>query len=185
MQLHSAEMAPVFTDVASWVKRDVCYDGYYNRTYSCYRSRWDSWGRWVALVVIIVAVLILAFIFSCINARRRRRRGMAPMYGTGWIPAGVPKNNYQNNGGYYNNQPYNGAPAPPYSGPSNGAPIPNQQTGTTFNSNDGYYGQNNGGYGQGVEMQPPQNAYHGQRGGEPVYEAPLGAPPTKGDGIVR
>jgi len=109
---------------------------------------------------------------------------MAPMYGTGWIPATGPKN-YQNNGGYYNNQPYNGAPAPPYPGPSNH--IPNQQTGTTFNSNDGYYGHhNNGGYGQqGVELQPPQNAYHGQRGGDPVYEAPLGAPPGKGDGVVR
>lgn len=121
----------------------------------------------------------------CINARRRRKRGMSPMYGTGWIPAGGPKNNYQNHGGYYNNQPYNGAPAPPYSGPSNG--IPSQQTGTTFNSNDGYYGNHNNSYGQqqGVELQPPQNAYHGQRGGDTVYEAPHGAPPSKGDGIIR
>src|SRR4051794_19782990 len=108
---------------------------------------------------------------------------MAPMYGTGWMAKPPQGQHYNNNGGYYNsNQPYNGGQAaPPYS-----PPINSQQTGNTFNSNEGYYG-NQGGYGQqnGVELQPPSNVYSPQRGGEPVYEAPQGPPPGKGDGIIR
>jgi hypothetical protein len=163
----------------------------------CY-SRWNTWGRWVALAVVVVAFILLAFLFSyvplfpspCVppltpinrryNSRRRRRRGMAPMYGTGWMggnwghkpPFGQQ---YGNNGGYYPNQPYNGGAAPPYE-----PPVPNQATGTTFNSNDGYYGHNNA-----YELQPPQSSYQPQRGGDPVYDAPQGPPPTKGDGIIR
>ena len=99
------------------------------------------------------------------------------MYGTGWMPyTGGNKYNQNPNGYYNNNQPYNGGAAPPYS-----PQVENQQTGNTFNSNEGYYGH----HGQGVEMQPPQNAYYPQRGGNNVYEAPAGAPPGKGDGIVR
>jgi hypothetical protein len=101
------------------------------------------------------------------------------MYGTGWMggnwshkpPVGQQ---YGNNGGYYPNQPYNGGAAPPYE-----PPIPNQATGTTFNSNDGYYGHN------AYELQQPQNSYQPQRGGDPVYDAPQGPPPKKGDGIIR
>ncbi|KAG9246821.1 chitin synthesis regulation, resistance to congo red-domain-containing protein [Calycina marina] len=146
--------------------------------YSCNGSAWDSWGRWVALVLIIVVVLFFAFLCSCTNARRRRRNGMAPMYGTGWIPAG---NKYQRNGNYGGAAPpYGGAPAPPYTGPSN---IPNQNTGTTFNSNDGYYGgHNQSPYAQPqqeYELQPPQNTYHSPRGEDPVYQPPPGAPPAK------
>lgn len=127
---------------------------------------------------------------SCYNTRRRRRQGMAPMYGTGWM-AGKPPAGQQS--GYYNsNQPYNGGqaynhPAPPYS-----PPIGNQATGNTFNSNDGYYGHHNNGYagnytGPQYELQPPQNVYAPARGvgGENVYEAPQGPPPGKGDGVIR
>src|SRR4051794_17063421 len=107
---------------------------------------------------------------------------MAPMYGMGWMGGKPPAGHDVNNGGYYNsNQPYNGGTAaPPYS-----PPIGNQQTGNTFNSNEGYYG--NSGYGQqnGVALQQPQNTYFPQRGGENVYEAPQGPPPGKGDGIIR
>jgi len=142
-------------------------DGYY------YGSSWDRWGRWVALVCIIVFVLILAFVFSCLNARRRRSRGLPPRYGTGWIagkpPVGHngPQYNYYNgaNGGYNG-----GAPAPPYS-----PPMENNNTGNTFNSNDGYYGQQSG-----IELQQPQHSYQPPRGGEPVYGAPPGPPPAKG-----
>ncbi|EPE25341.1 hypothetical protein GLAREA_01253 [Glarea lozoyensis ATCC 20868] len=161
---------------------------YYCSSYSyygddCTYSAWNDWGRWVALAVIVVAVLVFAFLVSCINTRRRRRRGLAPMYGTGWMPGNKnPPQGNQQYGGYY------GAPAPPYTP----APMPNQQTGTTFQSGDGYYGANNNAYGangngngNGFEMQPPQNAYQPQRGGEPVYEAPLGPPPTKGGAIIR
>lgn len=105
--------------------------------------------------------------------------------------AGKPPAGQQS--GYYNsNQPYNGGqpfhPAPPYS-----PPVANQNTGNTFNSNEGYYGQHNNGYGggyggqqNGIELQPPQNVYAPRgTGGEPVYEAPQGPPPGKGDGIIR
>lgn len=108
---------------------------------------------------------------------------MSPMYGTGWMPAQGYKPPQQNT--YYPNQPYNGGAAPPYTGP-----VGNQPTGNTFNSNDGYYGQNSygnnnayGGQQSGVELQPPQGSYqppYGQRGGENVYEAPHGPPPGKG-----
>jgi len=143
---------------------------------NCY-SRWDTWGRWVALVVVVVGFILLAFLFSCYNSRRRRRRGMAPMYGTGWMGGNWgnkhPGNQY-GNGGYYPNQPYNGGAAPPYE-----PPLPNQTTGQTFNSNDGYYGHN------AYELQQPQSSYQPQRGGDPVYDAPEGPPPRKGDGIIR
>jgi len=139
---------------------------------NCY-SRWDTWGRWVALVVVVVGFILLALLFS----RRRRRRGMAPMYGTGWMGGNWgnkhPGNQY-GNGGYYPNQPYNGGAAPPYE-----PPLPNQTTGQTFNSNDGYYGHN------AYELQQPQSSYQPQRGGDPVYDAPEGPPPRKGDGIIR
>ncbi|PMD32539.1 hypothetical protein L207DRAFT_518462 [Hyaloscypha variabilis F] len=159
-------------------KRQVYYcNGYTDFNGNC-NSRWNTWGRWVALAVIIVIFLILAFLCSCYNTRRRRRRGMAPMYGTGWMGGNwgnkPPYGPQYGNGGYYNNQPYNGGAAPPYE-----PPVPHQTTGTTFNSNDGYYGQN------AYELQQPQSAYQPQRGGDPVYDAPEGPPPKKGGAIIR
>ncbi len=115
------------------------------------------------------------------------------MYGTGWMGGRAPapgqwapqNENTQTapGGGYYQNQ-YNTA-APPYS-----PPVKNNGTGNTFTSGDGYYGQGAygnpyGGQQSGIELQPPSSSYQPQRGGAPVYEAPLGAPPVKGDGIVR
>jgi hypothetical protein len=185
-----------------------CNGYYYN--YNC-NSTWYSWGRWVFFVVAVIVILIVAFLFSyvpslpslssptntfprCLNNRRRRRRGLNPMYGTGWLPYSAPK--YNNNGGvqpqneqqpYYNNQPYNGGAAPPYQGQT--GPIGYQQTGNTFSSNEGYYGHENAGHG-GIELQHPQSAYQPQRGGDPVYEAPPYAPPGKGykgqpDAVIR
>lgn len=95
---------------------------------------------------------------------------MAPMYGTGWM--GTP--------GYNPNQQYNGA-APPYQPNPGYQPSPGyqqQQTGTY--GNEGYYAP----YGQGgVELQQPPHVY--ARAGDPVYDAPQGPPPTKGDGVIR
>jgi len=147
---------------------------------NCY-STWNSWGRWVALVIVIAALVLLAFSLSCINSRRRRRQGIQPMYGTGWMAKPPPYGHYN-----YppNNQPgtYNYAPAPPMY--TQNGPMPPQQTGNTFNSNDGYYGHH--GQQDGIELQQPASAY--TRGGENVYQAPMGPPPGKkleGDGIVR
>lgn len=95
---------------------------------------------------------------SCITARRRRKAGRTPFYGTGW--AARPGNNTAQP--YYGNQ--NSAPAPPYSAPAN---------------NNGYYsgGANQSYYGQqnGVELQSPQPAY----GGNQQYAPPPGPPPAK------
>jgi len=116
----------------------------------CYYSTWDSWGRWVLLGGVLVFVFFLAFILTAVRSRRRRRAGLQPYYGTGWIAGRAP---VYNNPGYYGPP----APAPPYT-----APVNNQHTGTTFNTNDGYYGQQGG-----VELQQPKNAY-AVHGGVPV-----------------
>ncbi|KAF8860875.1 hypothetical protein BDZ45DRAFT_741029 [Acephala macrosclerotiorum] len=159
-------------------------NGDYCDVFGCY-STWDNWGRWVALAVIIVAIIIIAFLFSCFNNRRRRQRGVAPMYGTGWIPYGKPPLGHQQ--AYYNPNGDNyHPPPPPYQG--------TQATGTTFNSNEGYYGHHGQNvypqqeYGTGandIELQQPQSSYMPQRGGDPVYDAPQVPLPKKGDGVIR
>jgi len=167
--------------------RDYRLLGLTTRSYSCdefddncyyYNSGWDNWGRWVVLVAIVVAFFLLFFICACITSRRRRRNGLSPYRGTGWLAGKTPPghNPATYNGGYYGqNAPYGGA-APAYATPQEP-----QYTGHTFNSNEGYYGQQNG-----VELQQPSSAYQPQRGGDPVYESPSGPPPNKGgDGIIR
>jgi len=177
-------MAPVQSAIESLVKR---YDNNDNCDYNGCYSTWDNWGRWVALAVIVIAAILLALMFSCYNTRRRRRQGLAPMYGTGWMGGkpgqGYYGNNNNNNQNYYPNQPYNGGQAAPAYSP----PVGNHPTGNTFNSNDGYYGRHDQYNGQqsGIELQTPQNSYQPQRGGDSVYEPPTGPPPGKGDGIIR
>jgi hypothetical protein len=171
-------MAPADTQ-GSLAKRQNTINGNngeYCDVFGCYSS-WDNWGRWVALAVIIVAILLIAFLFSCFNNRRRRQRGAPPMYGTGWIPYGKPPPGHQQ--AYYNADANNYHPPPPYQG--------QQATGTTFNSNEGYYGHHQV-YPQrenDIELQQPQSSYMPQRGGDPVYDAPQGPPPKKGDGVIR
>lgn len=66
-----------------------------------------------------------------------------------------------------------------YYGANNGTPntYPAQGTG----SNQGYFG----GQQSGIELQAPGNSYQPTRDGQPVYAAPEGPPPGKGDGIIR
>jgi Chitin synthesis regulation, resistance to Congo red len=120
---------------------------------------------------------------SCLSARRRRKRGLTPFYGTGWAantPAG-------HGPAQYNPQYPNQQQQPQYGQES-------QQQNQGWGQQGGYYNQNQtqGGYGanQGyyggqqtgaTELQQPPNAY---RGGDQVYEPPSGPPPAK-DGIVR
>lgn len=62
-----------------------------------------------------------------------------------------------------------------------------QATGTTFNSNDGYYGGPHAAHAAGttgIELQQPQMAHHAPRGADDVYAPPSGPPPGKGDGII-
>lgn len=171
-------MAPALVEEAvSLATRQVYCSRYYYydyRTGRCIRntSAWNSWGRWVALVCIVGFFLFVAFFFSCINARRRRRRGVSPMYGTGWL--GGKQGHYAHNTNQNNvNSGYNmdhQQAVPPYSPPHTQQP---QYTGTTFNQNDGYYGQQSG-------IQQPQNTYFPNQGAQTneMYAPPPGPPPT-------
>lgn len=93
---------------------------------------------------------------------------MAPRYGTGWAAGKTP---FGHNAPQYNNNAQNNGAAPPYTAPP---PVYGQNTGNTFNSNDGYYGQQTG-----VELQQPQNVYTQAPRAETGYAPPPGAPPAK------
>ncbi|CAE6997777.1 hypothetical protein CFE70_000547 [Pyrenophora teres f. teres 0-1] len=138
---------------------DRCYidrNGYER----CRNSTWNNWVRWVVLAVVVIGFLLLFVLCSCLTARRRRKAGRQPFYGTGWAARPGAYNNQQNAQPYYNP---NHQPAPPYSATPN-----NNYYGG--GANQGYYGQQNG-----VELQQPQPAY----GGHPEYAPPPGPPPAK------
>ncbi|KAI0009772.1 hypothetical protein F4779DRAFT_353489 [Xylariaceae sp. FL0662B] len=61
-----------------------CPDGYYLDRGLCY-SAWNWYGRWVFAAGIIVVIIVIAFLWACVRARRRRRVGAQPLYGTGWM----------------------------------------------------------------------------------------------------
>ncbi|KAF1979510.1 hypothetical protein BU23DRAFT_445899 [Bimuria novae-zelandiae CBS 107.79] len=147
-----------------------CYDRYTNRYYYC-RSAWNDWVRWVVLAVIVVGFFLIFVLCSCLTARRRRKAGRQPFYGTGWAARPGFGNTAQP---HYNNH-YNQPPPPQYT------PQPQHgEAGSYYGSNQGYYGNNASPYGQanGVELQQPPAAYQG-RGGEDVYSPPPGPPPGK------
>ncbi|KAF4966998.1 hypothetical protein FZEAL_10586, partial [Fusarium zealandicum] len=136
-------MAPAGDLVARDYAR--CRYGYtWNGSY-CSRNNWSYWGRWVLAGICIF--VFLTFLLCCLTmSRRRRRRGVKPMYGTGWM-AGGPNNKWgqnnqnthqMNNYGNPNQQQYGYGPPPPP--PAYGQQQQPQYTGTTFNTNDGYYG---------------------------------------------
>ncbi|KAF5016941.1 hypothetical protein F66182_11218 [Fusarium sp. NRRL 66182] len=142
-------------------QRDYCYDGFGNVT-NCYSS-WNNWGRWVAFAVIVGAALVFFFLFACLNARRRRARGLNPMYGTHWM-APPP----------YRQGDYQPAPPPQYErqDPNQGFYAPPQQPYPHQGPTGPYGGQQE----NGIELQHPPTAYHG---GEQVYAPPPGPPPAK------
>lgn len=155
-----------------------CDPDYYYNSGRCYpKSAWYWWGRWVLAGVILVFFIIVLVILGCISSRRRRKRGLQPMYGTGWMAPGNKfgqqgQQGQQWGGGYqYGAPPAYGQPAygqPAYTQP----PAQNQYTGTTtYNQNDGYYG----GQSNDVPLQQPQHTY--QR--DQVYAPPVGPPPGK------
>lgn len=163
-----------------------CYDSYRRRYYTCNRA-WSTWGRWVLFSIIVVGFILFFFLFSCLSARRRRKRGLQPFYGTGWVgntPAGHGAANY--------NPQYQGQnqaqPQPQYNYASQQSPVQDggyqNQTQGTYGSNQGYFGgQQTGtaGYYGGqqtgaAELQQPPHVY---RAGDPVYAPPAGPPPGK------
>lgn len=153
---------------------NYCNSGYYYSNGGCYPySNWHFWGRWVFAGVVIVVILVVLVGLGCVNTRRRRRQGLAPRYGMGWLGGRKYGQNYQGNYNQGYNQGYNQnyqPPPPQYSQ----QPMPNQYTGNTFNSNEGYYGNQN----EGIALQQPSNSYY-PRGGEHGYEPPAGPPPSK------
>lgn len=108
----------------------------------------------------LIADRKLTIVHRWYNARRRRRQGLRPYYGTAWLSGPPPPDNQQ---GYY----YNYQPPPQYT--PNPPPAGYYGGGTT---NQGYFG----GQQTGIELQTPQNAY---RPGEQVYSPPPGPPPAK------
>ncbi|KAI1814103.1 chitin synthesis regulation, resistance to congo red-domain-containing protein [Poronia punctata] len=123
-------------------------------------SPWNGYGRWVFTAVIIALFFLIFFLWALRNTRRRRRRGTAPLYGTGWM---APNHGQQHNNPHaynqgYNQQGYNqGYHQPP---PAYGAqPQPS------------YPMENYGQQASGVE--PPKNVYSGD------YAPPAGPPPGK------
>lgn len=103
------------------------------------------------------------------RVRRQRRTGATPAYGTSWMGWG------QGQQQQYNNPQNYGAPPPQYSQQPQQEP---QYTGGTYNSNQGYYGQNTGTYNNDVPVQQPQNSYYPPREVND-YAAPEGPPPAK------
>lgn len=163
------------------VERDlvVCRSGYYYSNGRCYRSSWYGWGRWVLAGAVILFFILLFVIIGCISARRRRKRGLHPMYGTGWMASPgkhggqYPPPQQQWYGPAQQQQPQYGPPQ--YDGQTGQyqygmTPQQNPQyTGTTFQTSDGYYG----GHNEGVQLQSPPNTY------QSVYAPPAGPPPGK------
>ncbi|KNG45029.1 chitin synthesis regulation congo red resistance rcr protein [Stemphylium lycopersici] len=135
-----------------------CYRNAYGRTV-CEDSAWNNWVRWVVLVVVVIGFLLLFVLCSCLTARRRRKAGRQPFYGTGWAARPGHYNNQNSQQPYYNP---NHQPAPPYS-----AATDNHNGYYGGGANQGYYGQQSG-----VELQSPQPAYNG-------YAPPPGPPPAK------
>lgn len=161
-------MAPT-VQVARVLERAICPSGYTFRSNACYRnSSWHFWGRWVFAGVAILFIIAVIVLLGCRNSRRRKNRGLAPRYGTGWMAPG-PKYPQQNNPGGY------GPPPPQYTAgpPQDQYPPPPNPYGQQYNNNQGYYS------GQQEGLQPPQNAYYPQQGRDNVYEPPSGPPPGK------
>ncbi|KAM0717824.1 hypothetical protein Q7P37_006156 [Cladosporium fusiforme] len=153
--------------------RQYNYNCRYSNDPNCYRnnrSTWDRWARWLVLGLIIFGAVMIFFLFSCVTARRRRKRGYQPYRGTGWTLGRAPAGHGQ---ATYNSQPHYGQQQQQWQ------PPPQQQYQQPYynNSNNAppsYYDASRSG-GNDVELQSPQPAYGGQ--GAQQYQPPKGPPP--------
>jgi len=117
---------------------------------NCYSTTWDSWGRWAATALIIVFFISIFCLCACVSARRRRRFGRTPMYGTGFFagpqpqqeqPYYPPQQNNPNTYYAYQEPVPTTAPPPPYGGYGSGLGYSReqQQTGIELESPAGIY----------------------------------------------
>ncbi|KAL7629289.1 hypothetical protein AAE478_000809 [Parahypoxylon ruwenzoriense] len=162
-------MAPFIDQIGAQLAKRQRYcddDDYARYGRACY-SAWDWYGRWIFAAVIIALIIAIFLIWACVNSRRRRRQGLQPMYGTGWMAGNPGAGNayYNNPQGYNHPPPAYGAP------PGQSYPMQNQYTGATFQSGDGYYGQHEG-------IQQPKNVY-GKNNTADGYAPPEGPPPNR------
>ncbi|RYP03172.1 hypothetical protein DL764_005321 [Monosporascus ibericus] len=98
----------------------------------------------------------------CINSRRRRKRGLRPMYGMGWMGGNAGHAQHNNAHAYNNNNDHH--PPPAYGAPQG----PSYPMHSPHPSN-GYYGQQEG-------VQQPKNTY--APAGANDYAPPPGPPPS-------
>ncbi|KAI5862144.1 chitin synthesis regulation, resistance to congo red-domain-containing protein [Durotheca rogersii] len=165
-------MAPILDPgtTADLTKRYPCRDGEYLRQGRCYTA-WSWYGRWIFAGIVIFLIIAVFVLWACVNSRRRRRQGLQPMYGTGWMAGSGPPggNAYNNPQGYNPPQGYSHPPPAYGAPPGDSYPMQNQYTGTTFRANDGYYAHQEG-------VQAPQNVY--KNNGED-YAPPAGPPPNR------
>jgi len=173
----------------SLLKRDFgCEHDVFGNQVNCTNSRWNSTGRWILLACVIAGFILLFALCACITARKRRRGGTSPYYGTAWLAPKPGAYNHQqygqqpygqqqygqqqygaqgpDQGGYYTTP----TPAPPYS--------PNQH----FTPPPGPPPMN--GREQAYEMQPPRTFTPGTPPGSPPpqsnnpYFPPSNPPPA-------
>jgi len=146
------------------------YDRFNNRV--CRNSTWNNWARWLVLGLVIFGAILIFFLFSCVTARRRRKRGYQPYRGTGWTLGRTPPGHGQ---ATYNNQPQYAQ----YAQNQNQYQAPQTQQPYYNNSNNpppSYYDASaNRGGNNDVELQSPQPAYGGQGS---HYQPPKGPPPN-------
>lgn len=183
-------MAPAITAMHELAARySYCPSGYYYRNGYCYsRSKWNQYGRWIVTAAIVIFfILILALLAMRARKRRAMGRPANPTGNTGWMGR---FGNHQQQGAPQYGANYAAPPPPEYSQqPPAGyqqpyKPFEGQQTGTTYDSNQGYYGsgqpQANGQGPNDIQLQQPTQAYYPTRGGAADdYAPPEGPPPAK------
>ncbi|KAG5357311.1 Protein RCR2 [Yarrowia sp. C11] len=144
-------------------------------------SGWNSWGRWI-LLALIIGVFLISFLLVCTTNKRRLNRGQQPITGTSWI---VPPTYHQSE------QQYQSQAAPPYNPNANSDPTAAgyyDQSGNFVNtSQQGTYGNNQGGYTSNDAYGPPPGDAYGPPPGPPPghsniemdqYQPPSHPPPA-------
>ncbi|KAG8629621.1 hypothetical protein KVT40_003486 [Elsinoe batatas] len=154
-------------DLVARQSRRCGYDRY--GRYRCY-SAWNSWIRWLVFGLIVGGALLLFLLFSCISARRRRKAGYRPFWGTNWAAGNAPMG--------HGRPQYNGQQPSQYNMNNNAQPYyaNNDPTQQPYHNNTPPYnpnGQNASYYRGETGVSEPAATYQGQ------YKPPEGPPPGR------